>query len=393
MARIEQLVKMVDRPGRPREFRFRRLEHTQAQVIAEKVLSLAEELQDIPVTVAATATAEASSRPSRRARDAAGTSTSLSASERAVYLDTDERTNRILMIGREEQLQTVEGLIDILDVPQDDLPVLKAYQIKHVSTQEVVEKLDALGITENSGRVSRAERPSRGDAATGAMGDELKIAVLTATNSLLINTTREKHDQIQTIIGHIDVPLQDNPESSRLYPIEYADAEEVVRKFAGLGSRRRSYGFRELLRQRIFPPRTLPSYAALRRRCARREQSRRRTCRLVVLEATNSLLVYATDVMHDRLQAVIPYIDVAVRRERIPYEIYFLESQDPERLAEVLTRLVKGDHHRRGGQDSTSHQQERRRGHYHSRHRNILSDCLRQSEESGMDRRSCQAIG
>ena len=60
MARIEQLVKMVDRPGRPREFRFRRLKHTEAQLIAEKVLSLAEELQDIPVTVAATPTAEAS---------------------------------------------------------------------------------------------------------------------------------------------------------------------------------------------------------------------------------------------------------------------------------------------------------------------------------------------
>ena len=61
---VEQLVNMVDRPGRPKEFRFRRLKHTEARSIAQKVLALAEELQDIPITIAA-APAQAGSRSSR----------------------------------------------------------------------------------------------------------------------------------------------------------------------------------------------------------------------------------------------------------------------------------------------------------------------------------------
>jgi len=111
MARIAQLVSMVDKPGRPKEFRFRRLKYTEARLIAQKVLALADELQDIPITVAPAATAEAASRSSRRAKNANESGAPSSASTQAVYLDTDERTNRILMIGYEEQLGTVEGTI------------------------------------------------------------------------------------------------------------------------------------------------------------------------------------------------------------------------------------------------------------------------------------------
>jgi len=38
---------------------------------------------------------------------------------------------------------------------------------------------------------------------------------------------------------------------------------------------------------------------------------------------------------------VIEYVDTAAREEAIPYEIYFLESQDPEHLAEVLQNILQ----------------------------------------------------
>ena len=141
----------------------------------------------------------------------------------------------------------------------------------------------------------RAERPSRAEVTAGPVGDELKIAVLSATNSLLINTTREKHDQIQTIIGYIDVPLQDT-RILKTYPIEYADAEEVVRKLQELGfvDSRRGSGNSTGKISRSEPASSHPAGEDANGAVSTEN------LQVVVLEATNSLLVYAAAAMHDR---------------------------------------------------------------------------------------------
>jgi len=334
MARIEQLVNMVDRPGKPKEFRFRRLQYTEAQSITQKVQALAEELQDMPITIAAAPTAEASSRSSRRQRGATEASSPPSAGTETVYLDIDERTNRVLMIGGERQLETVEGLIDILDVPQDDLPALKIYRIIHVSAQEVVQKLNELGITELTTATGKNGRSAKGSTAE-ATGGELRIVVLEATNSLLISAARQEHEQIRTVIDYIDVPLQDL-RVLKVYDIQHADADEVIRKLQELGF----VGGTSPVGSGTRISRPKPSPAAPGAE-GTMEGAAVDDLQVVVLEATNSLLVYTTEAQHQRLEAIIPYVDVEIRRERIPYEIYFLENQDPEQLAEVLSRLVQ----------------------------------------------------
>ncbi len=60
-----------------------------------------------------------------------------------------------------------------------------------------------------------------------------------------------------------------------------------------------------------------------------------------MLAGINSLLVRATDSQHAGIQSVIRHIDVEAREETIPYEVYFLENQDPEQLAELLGKLVQ----------------------------------------------------
>lgn len=52
MERIERLLNMVDRPGRPREFRYRQLQYTLAAPLAKKVEVLVAELQTVPVKIA-----------------------------------------------------------------------------------------------------------------------------------------------------------------------------------------------------------------------------------------------------------------------------------------------------------------------------------------------------
>jgi general secretion pathway protein D len=62
---------------------------------------------------------------------------------------------------------------------------------------------------------------------------------------------------------------------------------------------------------------------------------------VMMLEAINALLVNATEAQHAQIQSLLHHMDIEAHREAIPYEIYFLENQEPERLAEVLGRLVQ----------------------------------------------------
>jgi type II secretory pathway component GspD/PulD (secretin) len=218
MARIEELLGVVDKPGPPKKFEFRQLEYTQAKALAPKVKTLAEQLGTITVTVAAAAAVPAPSgrpprgRPPPRPRAPAPVA---KPAKPSVYLDADERTNRIMMIGLEDQLKIVNKLIDTLDVEQQDLRSLHSYYIKYVDAMEVRDKLAELGI------IGAAR-------ATEALVEEPQVVIIEATNSLLVNATPEQHAQIQLIIGYVDAETAETTIPYLIYPLENQDPEELA---------------------------------------------------------------------------------------------------------------------------------------------------------------------
>lgn len=266
MGRIEHLLKMVDKPGEPREFKFRQLKYTMAKTLAEKIKALAEQLDSVTVTVAqqtarttpttklpgeseaAYRTRLARLKAAQAARARAVASRTKPQTEEAkpgVYLDADERTNRILMIGVEEQLEVVDGLVDALDVEQQDLRSLQLYRIRHVDAEEVAKKLQELGIISRapesaytSTRITQttgtaAQRAAAAQAArtpmmpTTAAGvteeglvEEPQVVVVESTNSLLVNATAEQHTQIETIIGYVDTETDEDDIPYKIYPLE-----------------------------------------------------------------------------------------------------------------------------------------------------------------------------
>lgn len=62
---------------------------------------------------------------------------------------------------------------------------------------------------------------------------------------------------------------------------------------------------------------------------------------VVIIEATNSLLVNATPEQHTQIQIIIGYVDSETEATSIPYMIYPLENQDPGELAGVLNQLIR----------------------------------------------------
>ena len=246
MARVEELLAMVDQPGEPKEFRFRQLRYTMATTLAPKVKTLAEQLGTVAITIAAPAAPVGPTprRPSRARRPTPKpTPAAPEAGKPEVYLDADERTNRILMIGYQGELDVVEELISALDVEKQDLRALRLYEIQHVGAEDVRDKLAELGIIGGG-----AARPARGRAPARAAGakpaaaqpaptaagaeeplvEEPQVIVIEATNSLLVNATAEQHAQIAMIIGYVDSETLERAIPYEIYSLENQKPEDLA---------------------------------------------------------------------------------------------------------------------------------------------------------------------
>ncbi len=244
MERIDQLLEMVDKPGKPKQFRYRVLTYTMAETLAPKIKSLAEQLGTISVSIAQAPAGI--SRTSKARGKATRKSTKRTTSQQSktgkpeVYLEADERTNRILMIGLPEQLKLVDELIDSLDVEKQDLRGLRLYDIQNVDAEEVMTKLFDLGIISSgpttTSRTSARRTSTKGKStqrtssrtALDTPTDEPQIVVVEATNSLLVNATAEQHIQIATIIGYVDQETLQRTIPYVIYPLENQKPEELV---------------------------------------------------------------------------------------------------------------------------------------------------------------------
>ncbi|MHC4187051.1 MAG: secretin N-terminal domain-containing protein, partial [Planctomycetota bacterium] len=274
MPRIEELIKLIDKPGKPKKFRYRRLEFTLATSLVNQVKNLADQLGTISVTVSAptkkpTTQRQPASRAQRTATPAQrqtpqqaskpSTAPAKKKVDTGVYLVADERTNRILMIGLDEDLNAIEDIIGALDVEKQDLRMLRLYEIQNVGAEDVASKLRDLGIisvlpssaatrgrTSTRGRITTRPTTQRPTGAAGAAGaqqqaqqtttaasveeiltGEPQVVIIESTNSILINGTAEQHAQIALIIGYVDSETERTSIPYVVYPLENQDPTEL----------------------------------------------------------------------------------------------------------------------------------------------------------------------
>jgi type II secretory pathway component GspD/PulD (secretin) len=327
MKRIEQLVEMIDRPGRPTECRFRRLYYTTATPLITKIRTLAQELEGIAI-----ATTSVTAKPSAKPVIATAPKPATSTGRRPVYLDTDERTNRILMIGFEEELALIEKLIDTLDVAQADPRSPSIYNIKNIDANQALDKLQKLDVLKTSvSSVPVAKAGSNDNASTG----EPLVTVLEATNQLLVRATSDQHARISEFLNYIDVI----PESIRT--LAYYEIKCIKANTA-----------RQILEELDFVSAgaVVPTVAAGPNEPVI-SQSRRipdeKTAdfltdkpQAVVSESTNALLVKATAGQHEQIADIIKYIDRKMPEEVLSYQIYPVENSSPEHISSMLERLL-----------------------------------------------------
>ena len=159
MSRIEELLEMIDVPGEPRKLVFRQLQYTVASAVVSKVKTLADKLRIVPITIsakqptptkpqtAAQRRAAARRRRSRRRRPPVKTKKPAVEEKKGLYLDADDRTNRITMIGGQKDVDAVNSLINALDVRLQDSRAIKEYKLQNISAEDAKNYLRHFGIT------------------------------------------------------------------------------------------------------------------------------------------------------------------------------------------------------------------------------------------------------
>jgi type II secretory pathway component GspD/PulD (secretin) len=370
MPRVDRLIEMIDKPGEPKKFTFRQLQYTMAKTLAQKVKTLAEQLGTVSITIPELAAEEYTPSPrapnetdpaynlriareralwaARRAQQAqtriqAPTTTPQpEAVTPTVYLDADERTNRILMIGLQDQLKEVEELIDALDVEQQDLRTLQLYRIEHVGAEEVKNKLAELGIISPSQTAAsqRITPTKAGGPATPAIPgqppmtptttaetkealiEEPQVVVIEQTNSLLVNATAEQHARINTIISYIDSQAEATSMPYVVYPLENQDPTNL----AGV------------LDKLIMETTTKEDKEA---KIVTTEKKKRREEEIVIVADPNtySLIVYASKENQQWISALIKQLDEY--RPQVLLDVTLVEITRNEKFAVDLDLVTK----------------------------------------------------
>lgn len=245
MERIEQLLELIDVPGPPKIFKFRQLKYTMVANLVPQIKALAEQLRSVSVTIAAKQQPAATKQPARAARRATKPKPPAGAAgdkqQDGVYIDYDERTNRVLIIGQQGEVEIIEELIDSFDVPQQDLRTIMEYEIQHVELEEVTGAMAELGILQtrsfrrsSKSPATKGKKPAPTAAAAADVAiDEPQVVELEATKSLLINATPEQHNQIAMIISYVDREPIEAAIPYKIYRLQNQDPnslEEVLNK-------------------------------------------------------------------------------------------------------------------------------------------------------------------
>jgi len=341
MPRIEQLLDIIDVPGKPRQYRQRQLRYTLAENLTPRIERLAGELDSISVEAEIAAPTDPRQRALERRRaerEDSSRDNRQSAAADTVFLEADERTNRVLMIGTADKLKIVDEIIDSLDVRKQDLRNIRVYEIMNVTAEDVQDKLTQLGIvsttrgaagaTQRQQEAQRARRESNGnDGDTGAIAfteegiaEEPQVVVLENTNSLLVNATTEQHNEIIRIIGYVDTETQREQVPYRLYPLENQDPIIVAETLNQL--------VQEVLRDLEDKIEVIPG--------------REETIAVIPDESTFSVIVYASRRNQEWIGELIEQLDR--RRPQVLIDVTLVEvrrSEEFEYDLEIVANLER----------------------------------------------------
>jgi len=174
--------------------------------------TLGEQVAEIYQAEVAGSTQRRPTRTRRAAGKAAPASTaSTGAGRTPIRIITDERTNSLLILATRNQLVNIRDLVRQLDVPVLGAGRIHVYYLKHADAEELAQTVNSLlqgqsrtGTVGRTGAAAAAPQTLR--SAITELAEGITITADPATNSLVMQASKEAYDTLASVIAALDIP-------------------------------------------------------------------------------------------------------------------------------------------------------------------------------------------
>ncbi|MBW2692142.1 MAG: type II secretion system secretin GspD [Deltaproteobacteria bacterium] len=226
--RLLAIMEAIDIETYQDELSIFKIEHADASTLAEQV----SEIYGAEVSSSRSSRSSSSRRTSRssassKTSDRSGSGT---AGRNKVRLMTDERTNSVIALAPRAQMQDVRKLIERLDIPVSGSGRIHVYYLQHSDAEELALTLSSLV----SGTMpSPSSTASSGQGATSlravvqGLAEGVKITADPATNSLVIQSSREGFDTLSEVIAKLDIERPQVLVEALIMEVDITDSEHL----------------------------------------------------------------------------------------------------------------------------------------------------------------------
>jgi general secretion pathway protein D len=226
--RILAIMEAIDIETYQDELAIFKIEHADASTLAEQV----SEIYGAEISSTRSSRSSSSRRSSRSSASSksAERSGGGTAGRDKVRLMTDERTNSVIALAPRAQMQEVRKLIDRLDIPVSGSGRIHVYYLQHADAEELALTLSSLvsgtmpspSSTASSGQGATALR-----AVVQGLAEGVKITADPATNSLVIQSSREGFDTLSEVIAKLDVERPQVLVEALIMEVDVTDSEDL----------------------------------------------------------------------------------------------------------------------------------------------------------------------
>ena len=231
--RLMAIMEAIDVETYQDELAVFKIEHADASILANQVSEI------YGAEVASTRSSRSSS--SRRTTRSSSSSKSSDRSgggalgRDKVRLITDERTNSVIALAPRARMQEVRELIDRLDIPVSGGGRIHVYYLQHADAEELALTLSSL-VSGTLGSPSALAAGGQGATALRAvvagLAEGVKITADPATNSLVIQASREGFETLSEVIAKLDVERPQVLVEALIMEVDITDSENLG--FSGL---------------------------------------------------------------------------------------------------------------------------------------------------------------
>jgi type II secretory pathway component GspD/PulD (secretin) len=235
---LRQFIKLLDVP-------VKKFEKREVQLKNAKASDLQSRLQAFVAARAAKATKTVP------VKQVAGNVTRIvyqvmaAAQEMQPFIDVNERTNALVMIGLPGDLDDLTEMVDLYDVPRINLQEVKFYPLQYQAADDVVAAITALGLlgpdlgtTTGTARRPATPQPMRpglppqpnGGGSTGTLygtGATPKLTVMESQNTIIVSALPEEQKIVADFVKQVDqIPSEFG--AIRVYPLSRRNSDDVA---------------------------------------------------------------------------------------------------------------------------------------------------------------------